>query len=115
MIRLLLLLVVVLVVLGVVYLTAAANSRGTERVRIAQRRVKEVIDLAYAHDEISEALAGALIDRTRGVTADTSVHTLEAILDDVLALARDHRETEPDLAVIVIDTVRRDDGPRQLG
>ena len=115
MIRLLILLVVVLVVLGVVYLTASANSRGTERVRIAQRRVKEVTDLAYAHDEISEALAGAVIDRTRGVTADTSVHTLEAVLEDVLELARQHRATEPDLAVILIDTARRDDGPRQLG
>lgn len=113
--RVLLPLVVVLLVLAVVYVTSARHAGGSERLRTARSRVKAVVDVAYAHDEISEALAGAVIDRTRGINDDTSAPALEAVLEDVLALARAHRTTEPDLAVILIDTARRDDGPRQLG
>ena len=112
--RILLLLVVVLVLVALVYLVAAGNARGSQRLRAAQQRVREVTDVAYAHDEISPALASAVIDRTRGLTADSSVHALEAAVEDVLALARQHRASEPDLAVILIDTARREE-PRQLG
>ena len=112
--RIVLLLAVVLVLVALVYLVAAGNARGAQRLRVAQQRVREVTDVAYAHDEISAGLASAVIDRTRGLGPDSSVHSLESAVEDVLALARQHRVDEPDLAVILIDTARREE-PRQLG
>lgn len=104
-----LLLVVVLAVMVYVYFRTPAVS--PRRLDAARWRVKAAADLAYAHDEISPHLAGAIIDRTRGLSEDDDVTTLEDAVEDVLALAREHRTDEPDLAVIVIDTLRRDDPP----
>ena len=85
----------------------AASRRQLE----AHARVQRVTDLAYLHDELSPALAGAIIDRTRGLRADSPAVDLERALDDVLDLARTHRAQEPDLATIVIDTVRTHELP----
>ena len=89
----------------------AADSRAqaleSQRRAEVAARVREVTDLAYLHDEISPALAGAVIGRTRGLGEHSGIPELQTALDDVLQLAREHRASEPDLAVIVIDTVRR--------
>jgi hypothetical protein len=116
--RLLPLLLVAMCVLAVVYvrLQAKAQTGARESARHAEvearraevaARVREVTDLAYLHDEISPALAGAVIGRTRGLGEHSGIPELQTALDDVLDLAREHRASEPDLAVIVIDTVRR--------
>lgn len=115
MVRIVLFVLVIAVLVAVVYLVASGQAGSTRRLELARRRVRAATDLAYAHDEISPKLAGAIIERTRGLRDDHSVHTLEKAVDDVLALARQHREEEPDLAVIVIDELRREDGPAQLG
>ncbi|WP_104108317.1 hypothetical protein [Nocardioides sp. 616] len=109
MFRLLLPLVLVLCLLALVYVRLQAQARESARRAAIQARVREVTDLAYLHDEISPALAGAVIERTRGLGSETPVAELERALDDVLGLARQHRTSESDLAVIVIDTVRRNE------
>lgn len=109
MIRLLLPVLLVLVLLAVAWVLLRAQRGESRRHALARSKVDEVTDLAYLHDEISPALAGAVIDRTKGLGADASIHALEQALDDVLDLARQHRAEEPDLAVIVIDTVRRNE------
>ncbi len=86
------------------------NSRRAAQLR---RRVQAVVDVAYVHDELSPALAGAVIERTATLRSDAHPDDLERALADVLAIARAHRSTEPDLAVIVIDTARS--GPAELG
>lgn len=103
------------VIVAVVYVVASGQSTQARRLDLARRRVKVATDLAYSHDEISPKLAGAIIDRTRGLREDHSVHTLEKAIDDVLDLARQHRAEEPDLAVIVIDELRRQVEPPELG
>ncbi|GGD12273.1 hypothetical protein [Nocardioides daphniae] len=113
MIRLLLMVLVIAAVVAVVYFYASRPAVSPVRLERVRRQVKAAKDLAYAHDEISPHLAGAIIARTRGLHEDDPVRTLEEAVEDVLALAREHRGEEPDLAVIVIDTLRRDDP--QLG
>lgn len=106
MIRLLLPLLVVAALVAVAVVLLAGQRRESRRHAIALARVRQVTDLAYLHDEISTGLAGAVIGRTRGLGPDSAVLELESALDDVLDLAREHRAQEPDLATIVIDTVR---------
>ena len=115
-----LLLVLMMAVLAVVVYQLFSGGLGgrpgsTRRLEVARWRVRAVTDVAYAHDEISAGLAGGIIELTRGLNDDDSVHTLEKAIEDVLALARSHRGDEPDLAVIVIDTLRREEGPSQIG
>ncbi|WP_185994351.1 hypothetical protein [Nocardioides campestrisoli] len=106
MIRLLLLAVLVVVLVATAMMVLAAGRGDSRRRDRALTKVRQVTDLAYHHDEISPALAGAVIHRTRGLGPDTPAPALESALDDVLDLARGHRAEEPDLAAIVIDTVR---------
>lgn len=104
--RLLMLVVVVAALVAVALVLLQGQLSASRRRALIRSRIKQVTDLAYLHDEISTGLAGAVIERTKGLGTDTSVHELEAALDDVLAIARAHRTEEPDLATIVIDTVR---------
>ena len=69
--------------------------------------MREAVDLAYQHLEISPALADALIDASRDVDYGSPAH-VQATTERLLTLAREHRVAEPDLAVIIIDTLRRD-------
>ncbi|WP_110240504.1 hypothetical protein [Nocardioides gilvus] len=110
-----LLVVVIASLVTMVFVLSRGQATSTRRIEAARERVRIATDLAYSHDEISPALAGAIIARTRGLREDSSVHSLEDAIDDVLTLARQHRETEPDLAVIVIDSVRREGPPERLG
>lgn len=112
MLRILLLLVLVAVLVTVAVMLLSGQRRETGRHAAALSRVRQVTDLAYLHDEISTGLAGAVIARTRGLGPDSGTRELEEALDDVLLLAREHRNAEPDLATIVIDTVR---STRELG
>ena len=114
MIRIVLLVLVVAVLVALVFVVANGQATSSRRLELARRRVRAATELAYDHDEISPHLAGAIIERTRGLGDDSSVHTLEKAVEDVLALARAHRTEEPDLAVIVIDVLRRE-VPRELG
>ena len=83
------------------------STRGDKRVTaIEAGRVREAVDLAYQHLEISPALADALIDSSRDVDYSSPVH-VQATTERLLDIARDHRGAEPDLAVIIIDTLRR--------
>ncbi|QCX28899.1 hypothetical protein [Nocardioides jishulii] len=109
--RVLIMLLLVLVLAALVYYYFRTPSVSPRRLAAARWRVKAATDLAYAHDEISPHLAGSIIARTRGLNEDDDVSTLEDAVEDVLALARQHRAEEPDLAVIVIDTLRRDEPP----
>lgn len=113
--RILLLVLIIAILVTMVFALSRGQASSTRRLDAARQRVRIATDLAYSHDEISPALAGAIIARTRGLREDSSVHSLEDAVDDVLTLARQHRETEPDLAVIVIDSVRREGPPEQLG
>lgn len=110
-----LLVLVLTVLVALVYLVMSGQAGESRRLELARGRVRAATDLAWSHDEISPKLAGAIIERTRGLRDDQSVHTLEQAVDDILAIAREHREEEPDLSVIVIDELRRPEGPRQLG
>lgn len=112
MVRIVLLVLVVAVLVTVVYVVASGSAGTSRRLERARRRVKVATDLAYAHDDLSPQLAGAIIERTRGLGEDHPVQELEAAVEDVLALARRHRAEEPELAVIVIDELRREDPPQ---
>lgn len=101
---LLVFLIAVLVAMAVVLMRG--QSAESSRHAAARLRLQKVVDLAWLHDEISPALAGAVIDRTRGLGPESSVQELESALDDVLDISRRHRAEEPDLATIFIDTVR---------
>lgn len=106
MLRLLLLLLLLGVIVAMALLAMRGQPAETHRHRLARVRVQRAADLAWDHDEISEALAGAIIERTRGLRPDLPVEVLEQAVEDVLHLAREHREQEPALATIVIDTLR---------
>lgn len=112
--RLFVLLVVLAIVVVVVLVAAGVlvlDSRGDKQVRALEegqaRRVREAVDLAYQHLEISPALADALIDASRDVDHGSPT-AVRATTERLLALAREHRVAEPDLAAIIIDTLRRD-------
>src|SRR5690606_39279352 len=111
--RILLLVLVIAILVSMVFALSRGQASSSRRLGAARERIRIATDLAWAHDEISPALAGAIIARTRGLREDSPVQTLEDAIDDVLTLARQHRATEPDLAVIVIDSVRRDVPPER--
>lgn len=97
------LLVIAAVAVGVLLLEARSGKQTTA---IEAARVRDAVDLAYQHLEISPALADALIDSGRDVDYASPAH-VQATSERLLAIARDHRVAEPDLAVIIIDTLRR--------
>jgi len=86
---------------------ADRRSRALEAVLAEQ--VRRAVDVAYDHLELSSALADALLDAT-GELDLADPHQLRIGHARMLEVAREHRRTEPDLAVIVIDTLRRDPG-----
>lgn len=106
--RVVLLMLAIAVLVAAVYVVALMAGRNPGRLERARRRVKVATDLAYAYDDLYPVLAGAIIQRTRGLGEDHLVQDLEDAVEDVLALARQHRDAEPELAVIVIDELRRD-------
>lgn len=112
--QLVVLVLVLASLVAMVFIAFSGQATSTHRLDLARRRVKAATDLAYAHDELSPHLADAIIAVTRGLGEDQSVQTLEAAIDEILALAREHRAEEPELAVIVIDELRREE-PRELG
>lgn len=97
------LLVIAAVAVGVLILSTRGDKRVTA---IEAGRVREAVDLAYQHLELSPALADALIDASRGVDYASTLQVQETS-ERLLSVARDHRVAEPDLAVIIIDTLRR--------
>jgi len=113
MVRFLFPLLVVAVLVVVAWWLLSSSRGNAQHTSELRARLAAVVDVAYAHDELSPALAGAVIERTARLRSDAHPDDLENALADVLAIARAHRASEPDLAVIVIDTARS--GPAQLG
>lgn len=70
-------------------------------------RVREAVDTAYQHLEISPKLADEVIEASRDVDYG-SPSTVQATTERLLAIARAERGQEPDLAIILIDILRRD-------
>lgn len=101
-------LLVLVVVLAIGLL--ALRRRATEEAA-AIGLVDQVRDLAWDHDELDPELCGAVLDRLGRSAVPLSVAQARAALDDVLTLARAHRETSPQLATILIDTIRN---PKEL-
>ncbi|WP_107704470.1 hypothetical protein [Nocardioides allogilvus] len=107
---LVLVLAIVVVAVTVVAGVLVLDSRGDKQARALESgraaRVREAVDLAYQHLEISPALADALIDASRDVDYGSPAH-VQSTTERLLGIAREHRGAEPDLAVIIIDTLRR--------
>lgn len=103
----------VVVLVGAAALIVLADRRGDARVRAAEAaragRVREALDLAYQHLELSPALADAVIESGRVVDYASPAH-VQRTTERLLAVAREHRGAEPDLALILIDTLRREPG-----
>jgi len=101
--------VVVMVVAAVVVLVA--DRRGDRAMSAIEQgradRVREAVDVAYQNLELSPGLADAVIEASRDVDYG-SPGTIQATTERLLGLARAHRHEEPDLAIILIDTLRRD-------
>lgn len=101
-------LVVMVVGAAVVLLADRRGDRDAQALQAGRAdRVREAIDLAYQHLELSPALADAIIDNSQEVDYGSPA-TVQATTERLLTLAREHRAEEPDLAVIIIDTLRRD-------
>ena len=73
--------------------------------------VDRVRDLAWDHDALDPKLCGLVLDRIRRVDERPTAIEARLALDDILMLARDHRESSPELSVILIDTIRN---PQEL-
>lgn len=74
--------------------------------------VEQVRDLAWDHEPLDPQLCGAVLDRLALYDRNPTPTSARQVLDDVLGIARKHRETSPDLATILIDTIRK---PKELG
>ncbi|WP_110180714.1 hypothetical protein [Nocardioides solisilvae] len=76
MIRILFLLVVLALLVGAAVVLLRGQRRDSGRHATELARVRKVTDVAYQHDEISDGLAGAIIERTRGLGPDSAVQEL---------------------------------------
>jgi hypothetical protein len=102
---LVLLLVLAFVIVGVLVVANLDTRRGPAYDEELAVRVRRATDLAYDHLDLSPTLADALIVATRDLDLRDARQLNEAAAR-MLDLAREHRRDEPDLSVIVIDTLR---------
>ena len=100
-----LLLTLAFVTVGVLVVANLDRGRGPAYDEELAERVSRATDLAYDHLDISPALADALIVATRDLDL-RDARQLDEAAARMLDLAREHRRDEPDLSVIVIDTLR---------
>lgn len=104
-----LLLTLAFVTVGVLVVANLGTTHGPAVDEVMAERVRLATDLAYDHLDVSPALADALIVATRNLDLGDARELREAQAR-MLDLAREHRRVEPDLAAIVIDTLRRGAG-----
>lgn len=99
----------IVVVIGLTMLALEALASRRRRLVEAQflfALVDRVRDLAWDHDPLDPDLCGLVLDRIRRVDEHPTAIEARLALDDILVLARQHRESSPELSVILIDTIR---------
>lgn len=105
-----LLLVALAVLTTFVVVRQVSQRRAQKPLELEAARISGILaavnDRAWADRDVSPGLAGAVIEKIRVARAGGVPHD-PAILDDLREVAWTHRDSDPELSVVVLDLLRK--------